>query len=105
PFEGTPKGPPVVAWVGRGSDLGQKQIDKLAAIAPYLRCGGVRLWIADPDGPEKVIASAAQVLTPLAEFWGKVPHEKMSAFFRTVASTGGCVLSTSRFEGLPMAYL
>ncbi|HEX2971489.1 MAG TPA: glycosyltransferase family 4 protein [Tepidisphaeraceae bacterium] len=96
-------GPPIVAWVGRGDDMIQKRIDKLAAVAPMLRSRGLRIWIADPRGPEKVPAEVARVVRPLAERWSGVAVEEMPEFLRAVAASGGCVLSTSAFEGLPLA--
>ena len=94
---------PIVAWVGRGSDLEQKRIDLLAGAAKKLAEAGLRLWIADPDGPAKVLASAARVLEPIAERWGKVAWEAMPGFYRDVAASGGAVLSTAAFEGLPLS--
>jgi glycosyltransferase involved in cell wall biosynthesis len=96
---------PIVAWVGRGSDLYQKQIDRLAAVAPALCRAGLRLWIADPDGPNKILPSAADTLGPIAEFWSGVIPARMPSFYRAVAASGGCLLSTSRFEGLSIAYI
>ena len=97
---------PIVAWVGRGIDMVHKKIDKLSAIAPALTQAGIRIWIADPHGPEeveKVVPEAARTLKTFAEFWGVVPREKLPQFFRDVAASGGCVLSTSIREGLPMS--
>jgi glycosyltransferase involved in cell wall biosynthesis len=105
PPENVRTGPPIVAWVGRGADLQQKRIELLARIAPYLRAGGCRLWVADPDGPGRVPPSVATALTAAAEFWGAVPPGRMPEFFQGVATSGGCVLSTSAYEGLSLAYL
>lgn len=96
---------PVVAWVGRGAALRQKRIDKLADIAPKLHAAGVRLWIADPHGAKKVAEvapEAARTLEPLAEFWDVVPIDRMPEFYRQVAASGGCIISTASFEGLPL---
>jgi len=99
---------PIVAWVGRATDTVHKKIDKLAAIAPALKRAGIRIWIADPYGPdevEKVMPSVAETLRPVVEFWDLVPKENLAGFFRKVAASGGCVLSTSLREGLPMALI
>jgi glycosyltransferase involved in cell wall biosynthesis len=99
--------PPIVAWVGRGVD-GAKQIGKLAAVAPFLHASGIKLWLAEPHGPEEVERIepwAVKVLKPLVDFWGAVPKEQMPAFYQQVAASGGCVLSTSISEGLPLALL
>src|SRR5690606_11646864 len=64
--------PPIVAWVGRGVD-GAKQIGKLAAVAPFLHASGIKLWLAEPHGPEEVERIepwAVKVLKPLVDFWG-----------------------------------
>lgn len=93
---------PIVAWVGRGTDMVHKKIDKLAAIAPALKQAGLRIWIADPYGPEevaKVVPEAAQILSKEADFWGLVPKDELPQFFRDIAASGGCILSTSRIEG------
>jgi glycosyltransferase involved in cell wall biosynthesis len=98
-------GPPVVAWIGRGWDLKQKRLDVLASIAPLLHKAGVRLRVADPGGPARAAPGIAEVLSPLVEFWGPVPRPGMAPFFQEIAASGGCVLSTSAFEGLPLALL
>ncbi len=103
-----PSSPPIVAWVGRGNDLTQKRIDKLALIAPALREAGVRLWLVEPYGPEevaKVSPESAHALLSTADFWGAVPLAKMPAFFQEVAASCGCLISTSSFEGLPLTLL
>ncbi|HEX8501615.1 MAG TPA: glycosyltransferase family 4 protein [Pyrinomonadaceae bacterium] len=98
-------GGPVVAWVGRGTDMVHKRIDRLAAVAPALRSAGMRIWIADPYGPEKVaevVPEAARTLGEHAEFWGMVAKNDLPDFYRRVAESGGCILSTSVREGLPL---
>lgn len=99
---------PIVAWVGRATDTVHKKIEKLAAIASALKQAGIRIWIADPYGPEeveKVMPDVAKSLRLAAEFWDLVPKENLADFFRQVAASGGCVLSTSLREGLPMALI
>ena len=99
---------PVVAWVGRANDMVHKRIDRLAAVAPALRAVGVRLRVADSVGyeeTEKVAPEAARALRGLVEFWGAVPREGLPRFLHEVAQSGGCVLSTSVREGLPMALI
>lgn len=98
-------GPPIVAWVGRGADLRQKRINLLAQIAPHLRAGGCRLWVADPDGRGRVAPEVAETLSATAEHWGPVPFARMPDFYREIAASGGCILSTSSFEGVSLAYL
>ena|GEM_PF-1808334 len=101
-LDATTSAAPIVAWVGRGTDMVHKRIDRLAAIAPTLRAAGLRIWIADPYGPEKVAEvapEAAEALRPRAEFWGMVDKDDLPDFYRQVAASGGCILSTSVREG------
>lgn len=99
-----PENGSIVAWVGRGNDP-VKGIDRVASIAPILRRSGIRLWIADPSGVEGAVPSIADSLTSNADFWGTVPRTGMADFYRDVAASGGCILSTSKSEGLPLALL
>lgn len=96
-------GPPIVGWVGRAEDYTQKRIDKLAGVAPLLHAAGIRLWIASPDGAEKIDPHDASLLTPLVERWEAIARERMPDFFRDIAMSGGLVLSTAAFEGLPLS--
>ena len=98
---------PIVAWIGRsGSPL--KGFDKLAAIAPHLRSGGARLWVIDQHGPERAreaYPAAAAALAPCVERWDSVESGLMPDLYGEIAASGGCVLSTSVAEGLPLALL
>jgi glycosyltransferase involved in cell wall biosynthesis len=109
PLENAPASqPPIVAWVGRGNDAAQKRIDKLASVAPFIKGAGFRLWLIEPHGPEaveEVLPGVGRALLPLADFWSGVPMERMPDLFREIAASGGLILSTSSFEGLPMSLL
>jgi len=99
-------GGPIIAWVGRGPDLRAKRIDKLAAIAPMLYEAGIRLWLAESHGFEQVAAvapDAALALRETAEFWAHVPRTEIANFYRKVAVSGGCIISTSYSEGFGLA--
>ena len=98
---------PIVAWIGRGGSP-WKRLDRFATLAPALHRAGLRLWIVDQHGPEKVsgvFPDAVRTLQPLAEFWGSVAYEAMPDLYRCVAASGGCVVSTSEREGLPLTLL
>jgi glycosyltransferase involved in cell wall biosynthesis len=102
-----PSGPPIVAWIGRGGSP-LKGLEKLATIAPGLQRAGLRLWIIDQHGARTAAVAypeAARALAPLAERWDGVRSEAMPALYREIASSGGCVLSTSLREGLPLTLL
>ncbi len=99
---------PIVAWVGRGIAVEHKRIDKFAAMAPLLHRAGLRIWLAEPYGPARVgevLPDATRALQQVAEFWGSVPIARMPDFYRKVAASGGCLVSTSVWEafGLVLA--
>lgn len=98
---------PIVVWVGRGRSR-FKRLDKLAGIAQALRDEGVRLWVVDSHGYDGVAQQnpdVANKLRPLAEFWGGVTPDRMPEIYREVAASGGCIISTSSSEGLPLTLL
>jgi glycosyltransferase involved in cell wall biosynthesis len=95
-------GGPIVGWVGRGAVPG-KCLGRFAAIAPVLKHAGARIWVADPDGAANGLPEIVRVLGPAADRWGGVAYESMPAFYQEIAASGGCVVSTSPSEGLPLA--
>jgi glycosyltransferase involved in cell wall biosynthesis len=97
---------PIVAWVGRGIAVEHKQLNRFAAVAPALRRAGLRVWLAEPHGPQVVggvLPEAAQVLQATAERWQPVEPGAMPDFYRTVAASGGCLITTSRYEAFGLA--
>ncbi|MDB5357477.1 MAG: family glycosyltransferase [Phycisphaerales bacterium] len=98
-------GSPIVAWVGRASDLPQKRFDLFASIVPQLAAKGFRVWIADPEGPCSAPVVLRDAVQPHAEFWKCMPTDQMPEFYRHVSQSGGCVLSTARYEGLSFALI
>jgi glycosyltransferase involved in cell wall biosynthesis len=100
--------PPICAWVGRGTDVEFKRLDKFAEIAPLLAQAGLRLWLIEPNGPDevaKVLPEAVSALRPVVEFWGGVPGHRMPHIYQSIAASGGAVVSTSSREGLPLTLL
>lgn len=97
-------GAPIVAWVGRGADW-VKGLDQFAPIAPLLKNAGFRVWLADPDGPGKVMPEVARLLGPAADRWEAIAQESMPAFYQEIAASGGCVMLTSRSEGLGLGLI
>jgi glycosyltransferase involved in cell wall biosynthesis len=107
PDDDAPSHPPIVAWVGRGS-APLKRLDAFAAIAPALRARGFRIWVVDPHGPARLSESSprlARQLATAAEKWEGVAYERMPDVYRTIAASGGCVVSTASVEGLGLALL
>jgi glycosyltransferase involved in cell wall biosynthesis len=107
PSAGPRTSPPIVAWIGRGTSP-EKALDRFAAIAPALREAGFRLWILDQHGPDRFAQlnpEAATLLRGVTEVWRGLPFSTMPDVYREVAASGGCIVSTSRSEGLSLALL
>ena len=99
--------PPIIAWIGRGTSP-LKGLDRFATVAPLLRDAGFRVWLIDQHGPAVFAEqhpASAEVLRRSVERWDGVPYERMPALYQEIAASGGCVVSTSRAEGLPLALL
>jgi glycosyltransferase involved in cell wall biosynthesis len=97
---------PIIAWVGRGTAVAEKRLERFAALAPALRRAGLRIWLAEPDGPQAVgarLPAAAAALQTAAEFWQAVPPAAMPDFYRAVAASGGCLVTTSAQEAFGLA--
>jgi glycosyltransferase involved in cell wall biosynthesis/2-polyprenyl-3-methyl-5-hydroxy-6-metoxy-1,4-benzoquinol methylase len=99
---------PVVAWVGRGGSA-HKRLDRFARLAPLLRALGCRIWVLDQHGPAALAdlygPETASMLTRAAERWEAVPYDRMPDVYREVGASGGCLVSTSQSEGLPLTLL
>jgi glycosyltransferase involved in cell wall biosynthesis len=107
PAERPRTSPPIVAWVGRSASL-VKRLDILAGIAPVLTRAGFRVWIVDQHGADKaaeLTPDAVATLRPIVERWSAAQYADMPELYRTVAASGGCVLSTSEREGLGLSLL
>jgi glycosyltransferase involved in cell wall biosynthesis len=100
-------GPPIVAWVGRGS-APRKRLERFAALAPALAAMGYRIWVIDQQGPTQFAAAhpdAARQLAAAAELWRSASFDDMPGIYRAIAATRGCLVSTASMEGLPLALL
>jgi len=101
-------GSPIVAWIGRAGSP-HKRLDRFATLAPWLREAGLRVWVIDQHGPAALAQlygrDIADTLAHAAERWDAIPFEHMPDLYREVASSGGCIVSTSQSEGLPLTLL
>jgi glycosyltransferase involved in cell wall biosynthesis len=107
PAGGAPDGPPIVAWVGRGS-APRKRLETFAAVAPRLRDAGLRVWVIDSQDPHlfaEAWPDAARTLHAAAERWHAVPVDEMASVYQRIAASGGCIVSTASMEGLPLTLL
>ncbi|MDB4888605.1 MAG: glycosyl transferase group 1 [Gemmatimonadetes bacterium] len=91
-------GAPIVAWVGRASDVKQKDFARFTRVAAALKAKGFRIWVADGSG-----ASAAEFTGPdcaqvAYDQWKRLTMAEIPAFYQAVAASGGVVLMTSRYE-------
>jgi glycosyltransferase involved in cell wall biosynthesis len=105
PSSAPPKGKPIVAWVGRTTDP-QKDFARFTRIAALIANLGLRFWVADAHGGDTVQMKKIPGAIPIpVERWEKIAHSDMPSFYQDVASSGGVLLLTSRYEGLGMALL
>ena len=105
PSEVPPPPRPIVAWVGRASDRAQKDFDGFLHLASRLIPEGYSVHVADGDGSPEVAARVARWFGDRIKYLAKLDRAGMVSFYREVAASGGCLVSTSNFEGLPLAAL
>lgn len=94
---------PVVLWVGRSYDV-DKDYPGFAIMASKLVDKDWHIWIV--DGYEDPKSATLQVwLGDRVNTRRHVPYTSLPEVYRAVAASGGCLLSTSQSEGLPMVLL
>jgi len=97
---------PIIGWAGRATDLAIKRIDRFARIADRLVDRGVRSWVATGSALDEVDdVATVPLLRRAVEKWQSYTQDEMPGFFRAIAASGGYLLMTSRWEGLPMVAL
>ncbi len=98
---------PVLAWVGRSTDLKQKDVFAFLHLAAALadeKDPGYDFWIADAD-PENPLLRLCDWFGERVQYRNQLTRDQIASFFNQVAASGGAVVSTSAFEGLPFAML
>jgi glycosyltransferase involved in cell wall biosynthesis len=98
---------PVLAWVGRSTDLKQKDVFAFLHLAAALadeKDPGYDFWIADAD-PENPLLRLSDWFGERIRYQNQLSRDQIAVFFNQVAASGGAVISTSAFEGLPFAML
>src|SRR5205823_2600133 len=95
---------PVLAWVGRSADLRQKDVFGFLHLAASLHDQGYDFQIVD--------AGAAPDELRLSDWFGErvryrsgLRPDELGLFYSEVAASGGALVSTSAFEGLPFVLL
>jgi glycosyltransferase involved in cell wall biosynthesis/SAM-dependent methyltransferase len=104
---------PMVLWIGRLED--QKNPAELMEIAVRLlpsRPDVGFLVLGDAWSPEEYAAHRQRLLLSLPEKWRSqvrfhrsLPYDAMPGLYAWVAQTGGCLVSTSLFESVPMTFI
>lgn len=98
---------PVLAWVGRSTDVKQKDVFAFLHLAAALADDanpGYDFWIADAD-PENPLLRLANWFGDRIKYHHELTRDQIAVFFNQVAASGGAVISTSAFEGLSFAML
>ncbi|MGH7562687.1 MAG: glycosyltransferase [Gemmatimonadales bacterium] len=92
-------GRPILAWVGRTTDIQHKDFPRFTRIVARLCGPAPRVWIADAHGADWSAFSFPPCERIEIERWSRVSHDGMPEFYRAVARTGGLVVMTSPTEG------
>lgn len=98
-----PPSRPVVLWVGRHYDL-RKDFAGFVALAVRMAEDDVDLWVVAAGSSEEPV-SIADWLPDRVRIMRDLKQSELPDVYRAVAASGGCLLSTSQSEGLPMALL
>lgn len=94
---------PIVLWVGRTHDY-MKDFSGFVALAMALRDDPVELWVASATNDERSL-TIRDWLGERVRILEHVPPADMPGLYSRVAASGGCLVSTSYSEGLPMCIL
>jgi glycosyltransferase involved in cell wall biosynthesis len=98
---------PVLAWIGRSTDLKQKDVYGFLQLAAALvdeTDPGCDFWIIDAD-PVNPGLRLKEWFGDRIKYEHELNREQLIARLSQVAASGGAVVSTSEFEGLPYALL
>lgn len=104
PREGKKGERPILAWVGRTADLTQKDFVGFLGLVGRLMESKYDFWVADPGQlPEGI--NLEDWFGNRVRYFRGLNRAAIAEFFGDVARSGGAVVSTSRFEGLPLALI
>ena len=97
---------PILAWIGRATDLSQKDVHGFLYLVSALRDQNYDFWLVDGD------QEIGEHIKRLPKWFGtrikytrKMPYSQVADFYRTVAASGGAVISTSGWEAMAFAIL
>ena len=97
---------PILAWLGRAGDLPQKDVLGFLYLVSALRGENYDFWLVDGD------QEIGEHIKRLPKWFGsrikythKMPYSQVADFYRTVAASGGAVISTSGWEAMAFAIL
>jgi glycosyltransferase involved in cell wall biosynthesis len=100
----TPLSRPVLAWVGRAGDYEQKDIHGFLHLAANLYESPYEFWIADAGNSLDKIR-LKDWFGHRIKYHSQLDRNELAQFYSDVASSGGAIISTSTFEGLPFSLL
>jgi len=89
---------PIIAWVGRASDIKQKDFARFTRVAAALKAKGFRIWVADGSGASPKDFTGPGCAAVEYDEWKRLSMAEIPAFYQAVAASGGVVMMTSRYE-------
>jgi glycosyltransferase involved in cell wall biosynthesis len=108
-----PDGGPILLWVGRLEE--EKNPEEFIAMAKTLFRNGSDtrlLMVGDAFDTAEYATSAARLRAALGEPWTDflyfrqtVPYNRMPQVYGMTGDSGGCLVSTSLYESVPMTFL
>lgn len=98
-------GRPVLGWVGRGNDFKQKDIHGFFHLAAALRGRGYRFAVVDGGQNIEEVRLRDWFGEDEVEYHSQLTRDEMAAFYNRLTASGGALISTSTFEGLPLCLL
>jgi glycosyltransferase involved in cell wall biosynthesis len=96
---------PIVAWAGRAADARTKDFARFTRIAARLASRGFRIWVADGSGASPSDFTGPECAPVTFDRWLRLTRTEMPEFYRSVASSGGVLVMTSRYEAFGLVPL
>ena len=95
---------PIIAWCGR-SRASFKNVPLYLKTTANMDGGQYEFWVADGDDAKPVDGDVSLGPTGHVSKWRRYAREEFPLFYSQVAESGGCLLLTSLYEGLPLTVL
>jgi hypothetical protein len=95
---------PIIAWCGR-SQAAFKNLDLYLATTREMSRTDFDFWVADGDDWRPVGGDCGFADSAHVSSWRRYQREEFPLFYSQIAASGGCLLGTSLYEGLPLTIL